>query len=184
MKHLCIAICLLFAATSVSAQGLDLGVKAGVNFSNVTDASGFDNKTGFVVGGFVGGKFNDNVGMQADVLFSQQGAELDAGEFNLDYVNIPIVLKLYIAKGFHAQIGPQFGVLINDDTQTGAGEVVNDIATNNFDFSGVVGLGLDIPLGLRLEGRYNFGINSISDGPVFDESNNSVFTLSLGYSFL
>lgn len=185
MKKVILGLIAFAMATTVNAQGIDFGIKAGVNFSNITDASNIDldSRTGIVVGAFVGGKFSDRFGIQADLLYSQQGAEFDAGEFNLDYVNVPIVAKVYIAKGFHAQAGPQFGVVVNDDTQTVVGEVINDIAVNDFDVSGVVGLGYDVPLGLRLEGRYNFGLSDVPDAPNAS-GKNSVITLSVGYSFL
>lgn len=166
---------------STQAQGIDFGVKAGVNFANITDASGLSNRTGFVAGVFVGGKLNDNLGIQGDLLYSQQGAEFELGSFDLDYVNVPIVVKYYLTEGFNIQAGPQFGVLINDEVQTVIGEVINDIATNNFDVSGVVGVAYDLPMGLRVSGRYNFGLNDV---PETGSGKNSVVTLAVGYSFL
>ncbi len=181
MKKLIVLICVVLVSFTGIAQGVDFGVKAGVNFATLNDATGFSNRTGFVAGIFVGGKFNDNIGIQADLLYSQQGGEFNLGDFNTDYVNVPVVLKYYIAQGLHAQLGPQFGVIINDDTQTVVGETINDIATNNFDISGIVGLGYDLPMGIRLEGRYNFGF---TDVPKDVKGKNSVITLSVGYSFL
>ena len=100
MKKLIFAVLALMTITTTQAQGLDLGIKAGVNFATFTDASGLDNRTGFVAGAFVGGKLGDRFGIQADLLYSQQGAEFDAGEFNLDYVNVPIVAKIYLTDKF------------------------------------------------------------------------------------
>ncbi len=181
MRKFLILIVLLGTGLNLSAQGLDFGVKAGVNFSSVRDASGLDNRTGFVAGVFAGGKLGDKLGLQADLLYSQQGAEFELGDFNLDYVNVPIVVKYYLSDNFNFHVGPQFGVLINDDAQTVVGETINDIATNNFDITAVLGLGFDLPMGIRLEGRYNFGLSDISKT---DDGKNSVVTLSVGYSFL
>ncbi|WP_290626018.1 porin family protein [Altibacter sp.] len=181
MKKLIVLAVIALFGTSVQAQGLDLGIKAGVNFANITDASEFSGRTGFVAGVFLGGKFNDNIGIQGELLYSQQGAEFELGEFNLDYVNVPIILKYFVSQGLNIQLGPQFGVIVNDDTQTVIGEVINDIATKDFDVSAVVGLGYDLPLGLRVDGRYQFGL---SDVPESGEGKNSVVTLSIGYSFL
>ncbi|MAZ72451.1 MAG: outer membrane channel superfamily protein [Flavobacteriaceae bacterium] len=185
MKKGLIIMVLAFITTGVSAQGIDLGIKAGANFATISDAKGLDlsSRTGIVVGAFVGAKFNDRFGIQADLLYSQQGAEFDGGEFNLDYVNVPIVAKIFFLKGLHAQVGPQFGVIVNDEAQTVVGEVINDIAVKDFDVSGVVGLGYDVPLGLRLEARYNFGLSDVPEGEGAS-GKNSVVTLSIGYSFL
>ena len=186
MKKLFFAVLTVLTFTASQAQGLDLGIKAGVNFATLTDASGLDNRTGFVAGAFVGGKLSDRFGIQADLLYSQQGAEFNAGEFNLDYVNVPVVAKIYLSDNFNLQAGPQFGVLVNEEAQTVVGEVINDIATKDFDVSAVVGVGFDVPLGLRLEGRYNFGLTDVPEekGTDFNKSKNSVITLSIGYSFL
>ncbi|WP_432410409.1 porin family protein [Rasiella sp. SM2506] len=189
MKKIVVVFILALITTGASAQGVDFGIKAGVNFANISDAKqgatnlDFSGRTGVVVGAFVGAKLNDRFGIQADLLYSQQGAEFDGGEFNLDYVNVPIVAKVYFFKGLHLQAGPQFGVVVNDEAQSVLGEVINDIAVKDFDFSGVVGLGYDVPLGLRLEARYNFGLSDIQEdqGP---SGKNSVVTLSVGYSFL
>lgn len=186
MKKLLIVMFTIGLSSQAFAQGIDFGIKAGVNFSSITDATGLDNRTGFVAGIFVGGKLGDKLGVQADLLYSQQGAEFSAGEFNLDYVNVPIVLKYFVTDVIHLHGGPQFGVLINDEVQTVVGETINDIATKNFDLSGVVGVGLDLPMGIRVDGRYNFGLSDVPDDPEleFTKGKNSVITLSVGYSFL
>lgn len=185
MKKVVILFLAVLSSTVTFAQGLDLGVKAGVNFANITDASGLSNRTGFVAGVFIGGKLNDNLGIQADLLYSQQGAEFNAGNFDLNYVNVPIVLKYFLTESLHLHAGPQFGVLIDDKAQTVIGETINDIATNDFDISGVIGAGFDLPLGIRVDGRYNFGLTDIPDDNSFaSKGKNSVVTLSLGYSFL
>ena len=50
------------------------------------------------------------------------------------------------------------------------------------DIAGVVGLGLDLPLGFRIDGRYNFGLTEIL--PDVSGLKNNVFSLSVGWSFL
>lgn len=182
MKKLILITLALISTSTFFGQGLDLGIKAGVNFATITDAAEFDSRTGFVGGVFVGGKFNDKIGIQADLLYSQQGAEFELGEFDLNYINVPIVLKYYLTENLNLQLGPQFGVII-DEEATVIGEVINDIGTNDFDLSGVVGLGFDLPIGIRIDGRYNFGLSDVPEEQTL-EGKNSVITLSLGYSFL
>lgn len=165
------------------AQGVDFGVKAGVNFSDLTKTGELGTRTGFVAGFFVGAR-GEKVGFQTELLYSQQGGEFDAGKFDLDYVNVPLLLKLYVGENFNFQFGPQFGVIVNEEAQTVIGEVVNDIGTNDFDISGVVGVGYELPMGFRLSARYNFGLNDVPSGTDFKEGNNSVWSLALGYSFL
>ena len=138
-------------------------------------------KTGFQAGIFAGIKFTDKVGIQADILYSQQGAEFDAGEFDLSYVNVPVVLKYYLVQGLNVQAGPQFGFIVDDKISVG---VFDDIAeAEKADVSGVVGAGYDFPFGVRLDARYNFGLTDVSKDSGF-EGKNQVFSIALGYSFL
>ncbi|NCT18416.1 MAG: outer membrane channel superfamily protein [Flavobacteriaceae bacterium CG_4_8_14_3_um_filter_34_10] len=179
MKRIILVIFATCFAITTNAQGIDFGVKAGANFSTITDASGFDNKTGFHAGIFLGLKFTDKLALQPELLYSQQGAEFNAGKFDLDYVNIPVVLKLYLIQGLNLQVGPQFGFVVNDDITVQG--IEGQVKTNDFDFSGVVGAGYDLPLGLRIDARYNFGLSDVIES---ESWKNGVFSLALGYSFL
>lgn len=178
MKKLIVLVFTVLLSAISMAQGLDFGVKAGANFSNFSGASNVSNKTGFLGGIFAGAKLGDKIGIQADLLYSQQGAEFDAGKIDLNYVNVPVVLKYYLFQGFNLQAGPQFGFVVDDNVF----QVFNNVAeAESFDLSGVLGVGYDLALGLRLDGRFNFGLSDI-----FSErkGKNSVFSLALGYSFL
>lgn len=181
MKKIAAIVLFGFLAMGMNAQGLDLGIKAGVNFASISDATEASNRTGFVAGFFTALKFSEKVGLQVDLLYSQQGADLDVGAFDLDYINIPALLKYYFTDRLNIQLGPQFGFLINDETRTLVDEVIQDVQVNNFDLDGVVGLGYDFLLGIRAEARYQFGFSDVlNEG----DGRNQVFTLMLGYSFL
>jgi len=180
MKKLLLVAIVLFSGTSVFSQGVDFGIKAGANFSNFTDASEFSNKTGFQAGIFGGIKFKGNFGIQADILYSQQGAKLQRTEFKLNYVNVPIVAKFYLVKGLNIQAGPQFGFVVDDNISNLPGQLA-DSRVKDSDISGIVGFGYDF-LGFRFDARYNFGVSNIIEGA--QEGKSSVYSLALGYSFL
>lgn len=187
MKKIIIVIAVALVSVPLFAQGLDLGLKVGVNFANITDATGLDNRTGFVFGAFAGAKLGDKIGIQGDLLYSQQGADADVDKVDLNYVNVPVVLKYFITDQIHIHAGPQFGFVVDDNIA----ELTSNIAeAESFDLSGIVGLGIDLPMGIRLDGRYNFGLSNVfsSNEPSFEadvgEGKNSVITLSAGYSFL
>lgn len=172
-----VAVIALFMGTTVFSQSLDLGVKLGANFSNISDVGNMSSKTGFHGGVFAAVKFQ-KVAVQGDILYSQQGAKFRASKFDLDYVNVPIVLKYYLIQGLNVQVGPQFGFLVNEDI-----EDKPEGKTKNMDISGVAGLGYDLPFGIRFDARYNFGLTDISN-TAGAEGKNNVFSLALGYSFL
>ncbi len=173
MKKFILIIIALFISTNSFSQELDLGIKAGANFATITDYDNASSITGFLAGAFATIKFSDKIAIQGDLLYSQQGANFDAEELDLDYINFPIVLKYYLFKRLNIHAGSQFGFLIND----------TNLGTESYDLSGVIGVGLDLPLGLRVDGRYNFGVTDILD-IVNVKGKNSVFSLSLGFSFI
>ena len=187
MKNFTLLVFALLLSTSSFSQGIDLGIKAGATFANLTDVTNASTKTGFVGGAFVTIKFSDKIAIQGDLLYSQQGVELDVDKINLDYINFPIVLKYYIIKRVNIQAGPQFGTVINDNL----GEVIGPNDINSFDITGIVGIGIDLPLNLRITGRYGFGLSEFyfsefENFIVTKETNtkNSVFSLTAGFSFL
>ena len=170
MKNFILIVLTAFLTTSVISQEIDLGLKAGANFASITDASGLSNRTGFLIGVFAGVKFSDKLGIQGDLLYSQQGANLDPKDINLNYINVPIVLKYYLVQGFNLQAGPQFGFIVDDN-----------IEAESFDLAGVLGLGYDFPFGIRIEGRHNFGLTDVFNSI---KGKNSVTSIAIGYSFL
>lgn len=190
MKRLIVAVIIMFIGNTAFSQGieLDLGVKGGANFSNIRDLKqlGLQAKEGFNAGVFAGVKFSDRIGLQADVLYSQQGADFGTtGNFDLTYVNIPIVLKYYIVKneGFNVQIGPQYGILIDDNISAVIGGVEKKVEANDSDISGVIGFGYDFAFGLHIDGRYNLGFMEVSDDPQANGKHKYI-SISFGYSFL
>ena len=185
MKNFILIVFTVLFTTIAFAQGIDLGIKAGATFANLTNVTDASTKTGFVGGAFVTIKFSDKIAIQGDLLYSQQGAKLELDDINLNYINFPIVLKYYIIKRINIQAGPQFGTVVNDNL----GEVFGPNDIISFDITGVVGIGIDLPLNLRITGRYGFGLSEINfiefEGDSKEtNSKNSVFSLTAGFSFL
>lgn len=184
---------LLLAGIEANAQvGVAVGIKAGPNFAKINaDESAnqnYKNRTGFHGGAFVLIKAS-KIGVQPEILFSQQGSKLEINtedyEANFNYINIPIMVKLYTVAGINLQVGPQFGFLsLAEVKSTGANASTDDIKDQckKSDMSAAFGLGWDLPFGLTIDARYNLGLSKIFD----DASNNSnaknqVIQLSVGY---
>src|SRR5690625_4303881 len=132
MRKLFFIVLIGFLGVGIStAQELDLGLKVGANFAEFSDVKGADlsNKTGFQIGAFAAIRMG-NVAIQPELLYSQQGAKFNHEKIELDYVNVPVMLKYYLIQGLNLQVGPQFGFVVNDNI----GKVFNEIAeSNDFD---------------------------------------------------
>jgi len=121
---------LLLAATAFS-QDMDarnkvqVGLKAGINSSNVFDekSSDFqaDSKLGFAGGLFIVIPFGDYVGFQPAVMFSQKGFKasgtilLSQYEFKrtLNFIDVPLLLTLKPSEFITFLAGPQYSYLIS-----------------------------------------------------------------------
>jgi len=191
MKKLAVIICIIavfgFANKAAAQAQVAIGLKGGLNFSKV-DESGIDNKTGIHAGGFVLIKAS-KIGVQPEVIFSRQGFTQPSTSGDLktqiDYVNIPIILKLYTVAGINLQIGPQFGFAASAKQELPAGLPDVDIkdAVKGTDVSLGLGLGVDLPFGLTVDGRYNLGLSKVFDSTSTGSSDakNQVIQISVGY---
>lgn len=198
MKKLIIIALFAFASLTAAAQvQFALGLKGGPNFANLDVNSGiganYKNRTGFHGGAFALIKVT-KIGIQPEILFSQQGSTVNFNSQNLQsnftYVNIPIMLKLYTIAGINLQAGPQFGFLTSAESQynpiTNLPQDKGDVkeAYKSSDLSLGLGAGWDLPFGLTIDARYNLGLSKINGNNNSNESRNQVFQVSLGYKIL
>ena len=158
-------------------QRIDIGIKGGVNFSRLEIPEiSTSQKTGYHLGVYSLFKFG-KFGLQPEFVFSQQGSKVDLGNWDAKYINIPVILKLYLAAGFNLQAGPQFGFLNKAELD---GNSIEDNLKKS-DVSLGLGLGWDAPIGLKFEARYNMGLTDNSDDPAYATIKSQVFQLSLGF---
>jgi len=192
MKKFNISMLAVIACLSISsavfAQGeFAIGIKGGLNFANVNTSSAsatFDSRTGYNAGAFALFKFG-KIGIQPEVLFSQQGTKVKYSGGGLDqnfsYVNIPIIVKLYTVAGINLQVGPQFGFLTNDPVaKDPSGQDIKG-AYKKSDVSAALGVGWDLPFGLTIDARYNLGLTTINNDAALNDTKNQVWQLSVGY---
>jgi len=173
-------IVLVMTAFSANAQ-FKLGVGGGLNMSNFggSDVSNTDSRLGFNGGFMVEIKLPVKLGFEADILFSTKGASVNfdptfpAADYKLSYIDVPVVVKIYMAKVLSFQLGGQYSMLISGKF---AGTDVKDQLKSS-DLSAVVGFGLDV-LKVHTSVRYNYGLTSIDDTGSDVKSN--MITLTLG----
>lgn len=197
MKKILVLICLLaVAGVAYEAQAqaqAAIGFKGGLNFANVEiENVSTDSRTGFHGGAFMLFKFS-KIGIQPELIFSKQGSSFRFNsqdlESNYDYINIPIILKLYTVAGINIQVGPQFGFVAKaeqDVPDPFTGVVTRQDVKDQIkgsDISAAIGLGWDLPFGLTLDARYNLGLSKINDSSGSPESKNQVIQVAVGYKF-
>jgi hypothetical protein len=176
--------------TNAQTHKSNTGLKGGYNLSAVS----FDGKTetgqrhSFHIG-FYGESFlSESVALQVELVYSQQGYELkdNDGTFTqkLDYVNLPLMLKLYPVKVFFLEVGPQVGLAISHkedyDSDFGLYDTSQEFDPQNFDWGINFGTGFKTKSGVSLGVRYHLGLGSI-----YDEGNpkNRVWQFYIGFDF-
>ncbi len=179
-----VAFVTMFSATAVNAQNFKFGAKGGINFANLTgDDVDADMLVGFHLGVTAEYTFNEKIGIQPELLFSAQGAKADGEDFKakLNYLNLPVMLKYHVTKGFNLQMGPQVGFLLDSKLEGNGDEGDADEIFKTVDFGVNFGLGYQFNENIFIEGRYNLGLSDIvkEDG----KAKNSVFQISVGYMF-
>ena len=215
MMMLVMATAALTASAQNEVGQLTLQPKIGLNLANLTNVEVISNsfthetESGNMKGDFAFGVeaeygITEKFSVAAGILYSRQGTDFgtlkiygapdgsasegwDKNQYNLAYLNIPVVANLYFAKGWAIKAGIQPGFLLS------AKHKVDGIgATESYDIDykdASKTFDLSIPLGLSYEfnnividGRYNLGLTKVNKNG--DDSNkNSVIQITVGYKF-
>ena len=199
-KSILIIALVLFGATTMSAQeAWNFGIKGGVNFANFTgdDFSSDNSRTSFNVGLLAEIPLADRFSIQPEVLYSGQGYEIyendqanfldvdDNVEYQLDYVSVPVLAKIYLVDGLSVQAGPSFNFKVNEEidyqpTQDG-GDIDNPYpGAQDFEFGGAAGLEYKFNNGFFIQGRYTYGFSETFEDL---DIHNSVWQAGVGFMF-
>ena len=190
MKKLFLMAVVMLASVASYAQhavgSFTLQPKIGMNIASLTDADGADSRIGLAVGAEFEYQVTDMISVSAGALYSMQGCKDDKVTQKLDYINVPILANVYVAKGLAVKLGLQPGFKVNykysaDGVTVDADEMDWAPKTKGVDLSIPVGISYEYQ-NFVLDGRYNFGVTKVYD---YDDakSKNSVFQITLGYKF-
>lgn len=167
----CLLIAFVFFTSSLFAQGFTIGIKGGANLGKISGKS-FKNEftLGYQIGGFATIPLGSKIAIQPEVLFNQTNVDTssqfsDIYAFNkinnieLKQLTIPIMLNYNLNKYVTLQVGPQFGVVINQDknlVQNGKD------AFKSGDFAVAAGLQLNLSK-FRVYGRFSGGVTDLDN---------------------
>ncbi|MDT0677542.1 porin family protein [Autumnicola musiva] len=200
MKRSILIIALaVFGITASNAQEfVQFGIKGGANFASFTgDDYDSESRTAFNVGVLAEIPLADKFSIQPEVLYSAQGFDIseidqdnivdvdDNIEYQLDYISVPVLAKIYLVEGLSIQAGPAFNFKVNEEVdnaplEDGGDTDVNLSNTQDFEVAGAAGLEYKFNNGFFIQGRYTYGFSD-----VIEDSNihNSVFQAGIGFMF-
>ncbi len=203
MKKLLFMASLLLASVSGFAQ-LEKGAwyltpKAGLNFANMTNWNWDDSefRIGFNVGAEAEHALNSKTSIAFGAQYSQQGvADSDGGVdvvFQMDYINVPVMVNHYFSPKFALFAGLQPGFLVNDAVKVSNGSesvtvsgIKKYMKSEGIDVSSFA---LSVPVGMaftfgqvKMDVKYAYELtNTLSQGS--EKSRHSYFQVTLGYKF-
>lgn len=188
--------CLLVVQTkaqSVSTTVVKVGPKLGMNLSSFNGTHDFENvsmRTSVNAGAVINIRWGQRhltssfgtgyLGVQPEILFSSQGANVDGKPVNLNYLTIPVMLKFYVTENMNLEVGPEFALMMSNPGEINNESFVYDLTEmrGGKDISLALGLGYDFNFGLSVNARYNLGFSELASNLPWK---NSVIQISLGW---
>jgi hypothetical protein len=183
------------------------GIKAGVNLANlyVDNVEDENMKVGLNAGLVAKIPLVKGLSIQPELLFSSKGAKLrynnllfgGGGEyrFNLNYVEVPLLAVVNIAKNLNLHAGGYGSYLVSVNTKDLDDDgTITDISKlnaenfNRLDYGLVGGLGVDVS-NFSIGARYNYGLREVGKAgeggasKFTQNSKNSVITLYIALGF-
>jgi Outer membrane protein beta-barrel domain len=190
--------------TAAQTDVFALGLKAGLNYSNVYDSQGddfnADPKYGFAGGAFLTMPIGKYFGVQPEILVSQKGFKATGrvlgGTYGLTrtttYIDVPLLFAVRPVKYVNILFGPQFSYLAHrkDVFDYGVTSVLqeqefknDDLRKNTLCFTGGFDIGIKRVV---LSARAGWDVrNNLNDGnPVTPRYKNTWIQGTLGFNIL
>jgi hypothetical protein len=167
---------LLVAASLVTiaiyAQPFNGGIMAGGIISQIDgDTYSGYNKLGILGGAYVNYRFSDYFQMQLELAYIQKGSRKNADLENEDYksyllrlhyLEVPLLMQLYLHKRLLAEIGPAADVLLGSyEVSDGLEVPYNTVPLRNVTLSGIAGVSWLVTNHLKINYRFSYSLLSI-----------------------
>lgn len=179
------------------------GLKAGVNFANVTNASSINSssQSGFMIGAFLAPSSKGLLSSRTELVYSKQGynfaTSTKSGNVNLDYLLIPQLMGINLTKLLQLQVGFQIAFLLNATADSvnssGMSSPYGSVMDyyNKFDYGFALGAEVHPFKGLLVGARYNISLGKLykdlgtGTPPSFtaQDAKNNVVQLFAGWRF-
>lgn len=152
-----------------------IGIKGGLNFANITNASSINSnsRTGFSVAVFLAPASKGLISYNTELGYSKQGYDYktntNTGNVSLSYIMMPHLMGINITKFLQLQIGAQTAFLVNAkaDSSNAQSSSTNPYGKlmdyyNKFDYGAAAGIEIHPILGLLVGMRYNISFDNVN----------------------
>lgn len=156
------------APRSTAASGFGVGVKGGVLFSSFSQAkSDYKSSAGWQGTLFLGGNRPGGVGVATELTYAKKGSKLGSNTTDTYYLEIPLLLRVNMGSSnrnsgaiVYALAGPAADILLKAQLNN------LDVKSNysSLDWNVIGGVGVEVSR-LIVEGRFNWGLKNVLEGP-------------------
>ena len=195
MRSLAAVIVLLLACASPAAAQITYGVKAGVNFANVSfdgeDDVPSSGRVGVLAGAFATVPVASWLTIQPEAIYTVKGASLDVfdieSDYIVDYLEVPVLVRVPVRSRVYVAAGPSFAFQIRARSRTSFAGSTQELdigdSVESFDIGIVGAAGFQMGRWV-FDGRYTHGLSD-TDADTRDnfKIRNRVFSLSAGFTF-
>lgn len=177
-------------------EELKVGIKAGINYSNVYSESGdgyvADGKVGFAGGVFVSIPLNELIGIQPELMYSQKGFKTEGtffdGEITSSYLDLPVLLQIKPTENISLLAGPQFSYLLSTKYELNGFSAIDeeDLDDNNNRATLGISAGVDFTVqNFLISARGSWDLSKVNKDNSTSDINykNQLFQVTLGYRF-
>ncbi|WP_289046142.1 outer membrane beta-barrel protein [uncultured Olleya sp.] len=184
MKHHLIYFLLVISALSFAQKNNKpsyFGIKVGGNIATISGdfSEEYSSRFSFHIGMTGELEISKTLQLVPEVLFSSVGAE----NVVLNYITLPIGLRVYPDKNFYLEAGPQVGFSVGAVKEVGSTQFGNDITNvNQTDFGANIGIGVKTDSRVLLGLRYYLGLSNLIQDQTYNNYNR-VFQFSIAYLF-
>ena len=198
----------LFTNTHAQQEYFEYGFKGGVNLSTISGdvESSIESKTSMNIGMYGLYKILPKLGIQAELLYSEQGftnetmpthqsIEKIEEVLRMQYINLPVLASYNVVEHLWIEGGIQVGYLVDAELEEetvrigDTGQVISETETignkndyKDLDVSLAGGLRYKLSQNFMLQARYTQSLNDINEAKAGDQFN-SIWSFSVGFVF-
>jgi len=170
----------------------EFGVKLGGNMQKITGTFWKSDYSLGINGGIFAGMHKNKWGGRIEVLAATARIKTDSltdslginkGDFQLVTLEIPVLVEYSPVPGFMIQAGVQYSSLLSVKNLSDVNGEIKKLFKQG-EFSGVIGLEVNLPYNLSVGGRYRYGFTNINNEDVSGNSekwNTQAFQLYVCY---
>lgn len=200
---------ILATGAALAQKTFTFGPKIGVDYTHYWGKNTMHGgQLNYQAGLFMEYRFNNKFSIAPEVVFAAQGGKNDGAVLNsptdyfdavytdnMNYINVPVMLKYYVCPSLSIDFGPQLGInvyhkcIIKGKDGHKDYKETYDYGKNakSVDFGLGLGLTYNISKDVFVQGRYTMGLTDafkkVEGYPVSFESKNGNAQIAIGYRF-